>query len=111
MEMPRKPANVYIRETRARAMEWLGKMDCMESSLECADMSAGKKEELQRRVHWIRRGLDVLSDEERKILLWIADGCSIDEMCEMTSREKSSLYNVRNRAMNRFAIALFGRAR
>ena len=102
---------IAIHVACAEAMSWLARMTCIESALEEADQTSEKRQMLEDRLHWIRHGLAVLSEEERKILIWITDGCTVDEMCEMTSREKSSLYNVRNRAMNRFAIALFGRAR
>ncbi|MBQ8400434.1 MAG: sigma-70 family RNA polymerase sigma factor [Clostridia bacterium] len=100
-----------IKTTCTKAMEWLGKMYYMESALESDDLSQERRQSLERQLQWIRHGLNVLPEEERKILLWIADGCTVDEMCEMTCREKSSLYKIRKRAMNRFSIALFGRMR
>ena len=92
-------------------MEWLGKLDCIESSLHCIELSAEKRESLEGQACWIRHALNALTEDERRILLWIADGCSVDEMCEMLSREKSSLYLLRKRAIHHFTVALFGRTR
>lgn len=100
-----------VQSSYTKAMEWLGKLDCIESSLNCAELSAEKRESLKEHAVWIRHSLNVLPDEERRILLWIADGCSVDEMCEMLSREKSSLYKLRKRAIHHFTVAMFGRTR
>ncbi len=100
-----------VHSASAKAMEWLGKLDCMENALESPDITAEKRESLENRRQWIRHGLNTLSEEERQILLWITDGCSVEEMCEMTAREKSSLYLLRKRAIQKFTVALFGRMR
>ena len=65
-----------LKEARTEAMSWLGKMSCMESALEHGELSPETKEKLKDRLRWLLRGLTVLSEEERKILLWIADGCT-----------------------------------
>ena len=100
-----------VHSSYVKAMEWLGKLDCIESSLYCTDLSAEKRVSLEEQACWIRHAMNILPEEERQILLWIADGCSVDEMCEMMSREKSSLYKLRRRAIHHFTVALFGRTR
>ena len=97
-----------VKYSYTKAMEWLGKLDCIESSLHCTDLPMEKRETLEGQAIWIRHSLNTLSEDERQILLWIADGCSVDDMCEMLSREKSSLYQLRKRAIHHFTVALFG---
>ena len=100
-----------LKEAKAEAMSWLGKMHCMEAALQSGELSRDTREKLEYRLHWLRRGLGVLGEEERKILLGIADGCSAEDLCELCAREKSSVYAIRKRAMDKFALALFGRLR
>lgn len=100
-----------VHSSYTKAMEWLGKLDCIESSLSCVELTPEKRESLEKQALWIRHSLNTLQEDERQILLWIADGCSVDEMCEMLSREKSSLYLLRKRAIHHFTVALFGRTR
>lgn len=111
MARPVKKTRQAIHVTCTAAMEWLERMACMESALETPTQSAEKQQLLEDRIRWIRHGLAVLTEEERNILLWTVEGCTVDELCARTAREKSSFYNVRKRAMNRFALALFGRMR
>ena len=100
-----------LKEASTEAMEWLGKMSCMENALLYGELSGETREKLEVRLRWLRRGLGVLSEEERRMLLRIADGCTVEDLCEIFAREKSSVYTVRKRAMDRFALALFGRLR
>lgn len=111
MARPVKKTRQAIHVTCTAAMEWLERMACMESALETPTQSVEKRQQLEDRIRWIRHGLAVLTEEERNILLWTVEGCTVDELCARTAREKSSFYNVRKRAMNRFALALFGRMR
>lgn len=111
MARPVERTRKAIHVTCAEAMEWLSKMACLENALETPGQSFEKRRRLEAQVQWIRHGLSVLSEEERNILLWTVEGCTVDELCARTAREKSSFYNVRKKAMNRFALALFGRMR
>ena len=100
-----------LKEARTEAMSWLGKMSCMESALEHGELSPETREKLKDRMRWLLRGLTVLTEEERKMLLWIADGCTTDDLCELCAREKSSVYAIRKRAIDKFALALYGHLR
>lgn len=111
MARPVERTRKAIHVTCAEAMEWLEKMACLESAMETPGQNADKRRRLEAQVHWIQHGLSVLTEEERNILLWTVEGCTVDELCARTAREKSSFYNVRKRAMNRFALALFGHMR
>ena len=111
MSRPVKKARQAIHVTCAEAMEWLDRLSYMESALESVEQTPEKRRILEDRIRWLRHGLAILTEEERNILLWTTEGCTVDELCARTAREKSSFYNVRKRAMNRFALALFGRLR
>ncbi len=100
-----------LKAAKAEAMSWLGKMSCMESALLYGEVTAVDREKLEKRLQWLRRGLAILSEEERRLVLWIADGCSVEDLCELCAREKSSVYVLRKRAEDKFALALFGRLR
>lgn len=111
--MPKKPVKKVtdLKEAKTEAMSWLGKMSCMENALLYGEIGGETREKLEYRLHWLRRGLAVLSEEERRMILWIAEGCSTEDLCELCAREKSSVYAIRKRAMDKFALALFGRLR
>lgn len=111
--MPKKLVKkvTNLKEAKAEAMSWLCRMSCMESALQHGELSPETREKLETRLGWLRRGLAVLTEEERHILQWIADGCSAEDLCELCAREKSSVYVIRKRAMDKFALALFGRLR
>lgn len=111
MARPVEKTRQAIHITCAEAMDWLSRLSLLESAMEGAGQTLEKRRLLEERIRWIRHGLAVLSEEERNLLLWTVEGCTVDELCARTAREKSSLYTVRKKAMNRFAIALFGRMR
>ena len=111
--MPKKPVKkvTNLKAAKTEAMSWLGKMSCMENALLYGEVTETDREKLETRLRWLRRGLAMLSEEERKMILWMADGCSVEDLCELCAREKSSVYAVRKRAADKFALALFGRLR
>lgn len=111
MARPVTKTRQAIHVTCAEAMDWLSKLACMESALLLSEQRPEKRRQLEDRIRWIRHGLAILTEEERNILVWTVEGCTVDELCARTAREKSSFYNVRKKAMNRFALALFGRMR
>lgn len=77
-----------------------------------------QREELERSLdlakRWVKlvdAGLELLSDEERKVLdrFYInpAKG-NVDRLCEELQIEKSAVYDRRNKALYRFTISLYG---
>jgi len=67
---------------------------------------------LEEKVRRIRRGLMQLTAEERTVLLAMTtertEG-TVDVLCEQCACEKSTLYRIRRRALDKFTLALFGR--
>lgn len=76
------------------------------------------REELERTLQqakaWVRMvdaGLDVLDEEERKVLdrFYINRGKgNVDRLCEELSLEKTAIYDRRDKALRHFTIALYG---
>ncbi len=98
----------YYKRARTEAMAWLGKMYCLENALSGDALTIERRLELERLVKWIHGALELLTEEERRILLCIADGCSVMDLCELFSREKSTIYAIRKRAIDRLTMALYG---
>ncbi len=98
----------YYKKARTEALAWLGKMFCLENALAGDVLTWERRQEVERRVKWIRGALELLTEEERRILLCIADGCSVSDLCELFAREKSSVYAVRKRAIDKLTMALYG---
>ncbi len=93
---------------RTEAMAWLGKMYCIENALLGDELTTDTRQTLEHRLRWIHGALDLLPDEERRMLLCIAEGCTIGDLCELFAREKSSIYAIRKRAIDRLTVALYG---
>lgn len=99
------------KQFRMDVLEMLRELPCMENALANHQGSSDNREifRLRRRVTAIYRGLGMLSEEERKVILQIADGKNADDICHACSMEKSTMYRIRKRALDRFSLALFGR--
>ena len=67
---------------------------------------------LRAKVEAIRRGLAVLTAEERTVLMAMVtkrEIGTVENLCEKCAFEKSTLYSIRRRALDKFTFALFGR--
>lgn len=70
-----------------------------------------KRRETERTVACAERAMAMLTDEERFILdkMIINNGsCPVDDLCEQCICEKSNLYRLRKRALDKFTMAMYG---
>ena len=66
--------------------------------------------EMRLRMNRIDRAMDVLSDEERRLLIecYVRRGNTPEDVMEIIGVEKSSFYRMRGEALERFTRAMFG---
>lgn len=75
------------------------------------DRLAYNKNDVKRELRRIERGLDVLSDDERRVLerFYIRRTKGfIDDLCVEFYCEKSEIYRRKDEALKRFTLALYG---
>jgi len=97
----------------------LHKLPLLENALQCTGAweAAGldgsvSREKLESQVFAIRRGLAILSAEERQVLWRMVaerEERALDALCESCACEKSTVYRKRKQALDKFTLALFGR--
>ncbi len=71
------------------------------------------KHRLEQTTAWVEAtdmALATLSDEERQVLGLYLDPAagSVDDLCEVLSAERATVYRKRDRALDRFTWALYG---
>lgn len=85
---------------------------------EINDLSVFKRDEitrrrtsLERKIRAIENALDLLNKTERTIIeqMYVIDNKSAEDLCEMLSFERSSIYRYRTSALKKIACAVFGR--
>lgn len=85
---------------------------------EIEDLSVFKRDEiirrkaaLERKIHAIENALDLLNKTERTIIeqMYVTGDKSADDLCEILSFERSSIYRYRASALKKIACAIFGR--
>ncbi len=78
---------------------------------EAAAELAERLRRTERTVACVESALQILTDEDRFILdkMFIHAGeCPVDDLCEACICEKSSVYRMRKRALDRFTLSLYG---
>lgn len=66
---------------------------------------------VNRLVETTRRGLDTLTDEERRILdgFYMRRTSSyIDDLCEQTGLERAQVYRLKDKALYKYTVATYG---
>jgi len=111
--MPRVGMKRAVRrdKQRADAVKLVATLPYLETRLSSGEVGDRALPMLRKRVLMIRRALGMLTEEERQVLLILA--CekgtgAADRLCGMIGCEKSTVYRLRKKALDKFCLSIYG---
>lgn len=114
---------IYLSDTTwiKKAADLLRNLNFYRTSIQCmrelsifdtSEELADRLRQTERTVACIERAMTMLTDSEQLLLnrMFINAGESpVDDVCEECRMEKSNIYRLRRRALDKFTMAIYGR--